>query len=198
MKTEGLLLRVSIFAPGGLLATDPSMLPFHQSHQLRPPCLALLRSASAQATDVVSGNEQTAADRCEHATLVLGDGAVPKSDIPEAVALTFGEGGEGVEALIRNAQTRGCLGQMAASSISEMAQAAAEDGFPLAVRLGDTQIFAVYNAKNQYVPGAWAYVRTTNVPPAGAAERSASQGRKGISTTPRFMCKVSRAMLRGG
>lgn len=177
------------------VATDPSKPPFHQSHQLRPSRHALLRSASAQATDVVSGNEQTAADRCEHATLVLGDGAVPKSDIPEAEPLTFGEGGEGVEALIGEAQTRGCLGQMAASSISEMAQAAAGDGFPLAVRLGDTQIFAVYNAKNQYVPGAWAYVRTTNVPPtAGGAERSASQGRKGISTTPRFMCKVSRLL----
>ena len=131
--------------------------------------------------------------------LVLGDGAVPKSDIPEAKAVTFGEEGGGVRALVEKAQARGYLEQRDASTVSELAQAAAGDGFPLAVRLGDTQMYAVYNAKNQYVPGAWAYVRTANVAPAPGAERSSSsEGRKGVSTAPRFMCKVMPCCKRWG
>ncbi|CAM9172572.1 unnamed protein product, partial [Laminaria digitata] len=60
----------------------------------------------------VNGNEQPAAtDRCEHATVVLGEGTVPKSDIPEAEAVIFGEKGEALQALAEKAQTRGCLEQ---------------------------------------------------------------------------------------
>ena len=148
------------------------------------------RSVLAEAADA-GGNEQTAPGRCEHATAVLGDGATPKPDIPEAEAVLFGEEGEGAQALAEKAQARGCLGQRDASTISSLAQAAAEDGFPLVVRLGDTQMYAVYQADNQYVSGAWAHVRTADVAPAAGTKRSASQqGRRSAAVPPSFMCKA--------
>ena len=147
-------------------------------------------SVLAQAADV-SGNERTAADRCEHATVVLGDGAVPRSDIPEAEAILFGDEGEGIQTLAEKALARGCWGQGDASTISRLAQAAVENGFPLVVRLGDTQSYAVYQADSQYGSGTWAHVRTADVAPAAGLKRSASQGGRSAAVPPTFMCKVS-------
>ena len=161
------------------------------------------RSSSAQAAGG-SGSEQTNADRCEHAIAVFGDGGTaPRSGFPEAEVVALGEEGEGlrlrIKSLANQAQSRGIFGPKAAASISRLAQAALEDGFPLVVRLGDTQIYAVYHAGDKYVSGSWGHVRTANVASGDGMKRVAAQNkRRSATVSPSFMCKVTKWEGEGG
>ncbi|CAM9172499.1 unnamed protein product, partial [Laminaria digitata] len=74
-----------------------------------------------------------------------------------------------------------------------LAQAAVEDGFPLVVRLGETQSYAVYQAGSQRVSGTWAHVRSADVVPAAGTKRSARRGGRSAGVSPpSFVCEAYR------
>lgn len=125
---------------------------------------------------------------CGHVKLILDADGVPKFDLPKVVAADFGE--EGVVGLGSKVVGMGRLGEKDLHAICRLAESAGQDGVALAVRLGDTQTYAVLHADDPSVPGDWAHVQTSDVART-ARKKAAASRRTGITAVPQFLCKVS-------
>lgn len=125
---------------------------------------------------------------CLHASVVLQSNGTVKDDIPEAEPVTFGA--EGIVSRAESVAGMGCLGKSDIPPIKILLEGAVSDETVLAVRLGDTEMFAVRHRQHRSVPGGWAHVETKDVARAVGTNPARSRQRRS-TVNPRFRCKVN-------
>lgn len=151
-------------------------------------CYLLNHRADVQIRQARVSGGNAGMGMCQHAKVILSEDGNFKPDIPKADPVIFG--GDGVMALAQKVVDNAVLGEADAANIGSLASEAEKVGVGLAVRLGDTQAYAVRDANNRSTPGDWAHVHTTGVVRGAGTKPAPSQKRRSTNLAS-IACKVN-------